>query len=141
MSAQSQILHANAVVVQGRGLLIKGASGKGKSGLSLQLMALGAQLVADDRTVLELQGGQVWMSAPEPIRGLIEARGIGILSAQPALRARLSAVLDLDHDETDRLPPKREISLLGCRFPLFFRVSTPYFQASLIQYLKGGRRE
>ena len=34
----------------GRGLLILGPSGAGKSALALQLIALGARLVADDRT-------------------------------------------------------------------------------------------
>lgn len=141
MSAQPHILHANAVVFQGQGVLIKGASGQGKSGLSLQLMALGAQLVADDRTILEHSDGAVWMSAPTSLHGLIEARGVGILSAEAALRARLCAVVDLDRDEKDRLPDRREISVIGCRFPLFFNVPTPYFAASLVQYLKGGRRE
>lgn len=141
MSTQPLILHANAVVFQGQGVLIKGDSGRGKSGLSLQLMALGAQLVADDRTVLETRNGTVVMSAPKSIHGLIEARGIGILSADAVDQAILCAVVDLDQEETERLPPVREISVSGHRFPLFFHVPTPYFPASLIQYLKGGRRE
>lgn len=134
-------LHANSIVVQGRGLLIKGASGSGKSGLTLSLLALGAQLVADDRTQLWREGSDVWMSAPKVISGLIEARGIGILNAPVAARARLHAVLDLDVTEPDRLPPRRETTVLGQNFPLIWHVASPHFAASLVQYLKGGRRE
>ena len=50
------ILHATCVAVDGRGLLILGPSGSGKSALALQLIALGAQLVADDRTRVSRRG-------------------------------------------------------------------------------------
>ena len=50
------IVHASAVSLGGRGVLILGRSGAGKSGLALRLIALGAQLVSDDRVVLEPHG-------------------------------------------------------------------------------------
>ena len=50
------IVHASCVARDGRAVLIRGASGSGKSGLALQLMALGAGLVADDRTRLWREG-------------------------------------------------------------------------------------
>ncbi len=53
------------------------------------------------------------MSVPDSLSGLVEARGVGILSAKPAGRARLCAVLDLDREETSRLPPERKIDMLG----------------------------
>ncbi len=133
-------LHASAVAVQGQGLLIKGASGSGKSSLSLAMMALGASLVSDDRTNLICDGNAVLMTAPDSIAGLIEARGVGLLRAEFTAQAPLSAVVDLDHMECDRLPPEREISILGYSVPLLFNVSSPYFPASLVQFLKGGRR-
>ena len=40
-------------------MLIRGASGTGKSALGLELLALGLRLVADDRTELALEGGRV----------------------------------------------------------------------------------
>lgn len=133
-------LHACAVVVQGRGLLITGGSGSGKSGLALAMMGLGAQLVSDDRTILIRVDDGVMLSAPDTISGLIEARGIGLLQAEFAAQARLSAVVDLDHNERERLPPQRTVSILGYSIPLLFSVSSPYFAAGLVQFLKGGRR-
>ena len=52
------ILHATCIAWQGRGVLIRGPSGSGKSALALGLMAHGAVLVADDRVKLSLQNGQ-----------------------------------------------------------------------------------
>jgi len=49
-AARSEIRHATTVAVAGRGLMIEGPSGSGKSALALELMAFGAELVADDRT-------------------------------------------------------------------------------------------
>ncbi|EPX82240.1 HPr kinase/phosphorylase [Salipiger mucosus] len=134
-------LHATAVAVDGRGLLIRGASGSGKSGLALEMMARGAQLVSDDRVILRAAGDALWLTAPKPLRGMIEARGIGLLGADCTDRARLCAVLDLDREEEARLPQRREIMLQGHRIPLLHKSAHPYFAASLVQYLKGGRRE
>lgn len=120
--------------------MILGPSGAGKSALALQLMALGAQLVADDRTVLHQDGPDIWASSPDSIRGMIEARGIGILTAQPCTRARVHLVVDLARSETDRLPPLRHYSLFDQQRPLLYRVAAAHFPAAIIQFLKGGRQ-
>ncbi|MEF9600929.1 HPr kinase/phosphatase C-terminal domain-containing protein, partial [Paracoccus sp. PXZ] len=73
------ILHASCIAHRGRGLLILGPSGAGKSTLALEMMAFGATLVADDRTILRREGGRIVADAPDSIRGRIEARGVGIL--------------------------------------------------------------
>ena len=44
-SDASEILHATAVAVTGRGLLIRGASGSGKSALALEMMARGVGIL------------------------------------------------------------------------------------------------
>ncbi len=64
--------HASCVAYGGRGVLILGASGRGKSALALRLMALGAVLVADDRTDLCREGDSVMARAPDAIKGMIE---------------------------------------------------------------------
>lgn len=135
------MIHASAVAVDGRGLLITGASGSGKSSLALEMMALGADLVADDRVEVRRhpEGGLI-LSAPETIRGLIEARGLGLLRA-PVVMARAMAVIDLDQKETARLPKRREIVIAGEVLPLLAGVESRAIASMLVLYLKGDRAE
>lgn len=137
------ILHASCVAFDQRGVLILGASGRGKSGLALCLMGYGAGLVADDRTCLYLEDGdggpRVVADAPPILRGLIEARGVGILKADPVGPASVALVVDLDQVEDNRLPPLRSINLLGQDLPFIHMVDSPAFPAAILQYLKGGR--
>ena len=131
------ILHASCVAVGRRGLLIMGASGSGKSALALQLMALGADLVADDRTVLCQRGEGLSARAPDAIAGMIEARFVGLLRAAVTTAAPVAAV-DLDRAETTRLPPSRTCDVMGVRLPLFLRVDGPHFAAAMLQFLRAG---
>lgn len=138
--ASQSVIHASCVAVGGAGLLISGPSGSGKSSLSLELMAHGAALVSDDRTRLEARGGVLLASAPRQIAGLIEARGLGLLSADTRKNVPVRALIDLGTTETERLPPHRTTSLLGLSVVLLHKVESPYFAAALLQYLKGDRR-
>jgi HPr kinase/phosphorylase len=134
------ILHATAVAADGRGLLITGASGAGKSSLALALIGLGAQLVSDDRTLLERAGDAVLLGCPVPdLRGVIEVRGMGLLRAPVAAQAGLALVVDLDSDETQRLPPTRTIELLGRDFPLVRSLNHAHFPVALMLQLRHGR--
>lgn len=132
------LLHATSVSFSGRALLILGPSGSGKSGLALELMALGAALIADDRTEITLRDGHPVAGCPDPIRGRIEARGIGLLAAEPAPPAPVALAVDLGRSETERLPPPRTVELLGEKVPLLHKVETRHFPAALMQYLRGG---
>ena len=38
-------IHATTVAIDGRGVMIRGGSGQGKSALALQMIAMGAELV------------------------------------------------------------------------------------------------
>ncbi|WP_299750013.1 HPr kinase/phosphatase C-terminal domain-containing protein [uncultured Tateyamaria sp.] len=136
---QSMRLHASAVTAYGRGVLIIGASGSGKSGLALQLMALGATLVSDDQTMLSGVDNVVHMSAPESIAGLIEARGIGIIRTDNT-SARLYLVIDMDRAETKRLPDAHTKTILGQTLPCLHKVDSPAWPSAIMQYLKGGLR-
>ena len=135
-------LHASTVAVAGRGLLILGPSGAGKSALALQLMALGAELVADDRTILgpSADGGLV-ATCPPAIRGMIEARGIGLLRAITRDAVPLAAAVDLGESEPRRLPEPRRITFLGCSLPLLFKAESGYFAAAVLHYMKEGLAE
>lgn len=139
--AQEEVnLHASCVALDSEsGLLIIGPSGSGKSTLSLTMMALGATLVSDDRTLLTRDGADLMATAPGTLTGMIEARGVGILTAECLTHTRLRAVVDMAQVETERLPPRREKALIGVSIPLFYRVDGPQFAPALIQWLKGGR--
>lgn len=135
------IVHGSCVALEGHGVLIAGASGRGKSALALQLMALGAGLVADDRTCLWAGDGGVMADAPDTLRGRIEARGVGILNASAVGPVPLALWVDLDTDERDRLPPFRKRDVLGFAVPLLHTPSGPHFAAAILQYLRAGRSD
>lgn len=110
--------HASAVAVEGRACLITGNSGEGKSTLALEMIALGATLIADDRVGIRRAGDQLLLSAPETIFGLIEARGAGILRLPALAEAPLSLVVDLDRDSGMRLPSPATMRMLGVDIPV-----------------------
>ncbi|MFD1509564.1 HPr kinase/phosphorylase [Lacimonas salitolerans] len=133
------LLHASTVAMAGRAVLITGCSGAGKSALALQLLALGAVLVADDITHLWRAGHNLMADAPDTIRGRIEARGVGILNAQPHGPAPVTLCIDLDTPETDRLPPHRQQVLLGHDLPILHNPAMGCLPSAIAQYLKAGR--
>ncbi len=134
------VIHATCVAIAKRGLLIIGPSASGKSTLGLALMALGAKLVADDRTVLANKSGRLIAKCPPPIRGLIEARGLGLLRAQTLASASVVLVVDLGQTETDRLPPHRNTSLCDITCDLVLGQQSPHFPSLLMAYMMGGRQ-
>jgi HPr kinase/phosphorylase len=111
-------IHASCVAAGGRGLLILGRPGAGKSALALELVALGALLVADDRVALRRAGDVLVATAPPRLRGLVEARGVGVLRLPHAAEAALALAIDLDATERARIPPRRSMGLLGVAIPL-----------------------
>jgi HPr kinase/phosphorylase len=134
-------LHASCVAYGPAGLLILGPSGSGKSSLALRLMALGAGLVADDQVCIRRDpSGALIATAPSALKGLIEARGVGLLDAENVAATSLSLIADMGTVETDRLPPRRFRSILGRDLPLVHKSETETFPAALLQYLKGARR-
>ena len=119
----SPTIHATAVLLNGKGVLIRGASGSGKSRLALALLdAAGCQaspdagehttspnaLIGDDWLVLSHDETQVLVSPGPNLAGLIEVRGIGLLGLPWRDRAVLHLLVDLRHvDEIERLPEVR----------------------------------
>ncbi|OYW58238.1 MAG: serine kinase [Rhodobacterales bacterium 12-65-15] len=133
-------LYASCVAVGGRGLLILGPSGSGKSGLALALIALGADLVADDQTLLRVEDGALIATCPKPLAGMIEARGVGLLAAPTAASARIALAVDLGQSEDQRLPPRRTVTIRGVAVDLVLRTGFDHFPAALMLYLAQGRR-
>jgi len=140
VTAESQILHGSCVAVEGRGLLILGPSGAGKSSLALRLLSLGAGLVADDRASLAIEKGRLIARCPAPISGLIEARGLGLLRCPAVDHAEVTLVADLGQTETERLPPPRHVTILGCRVSLALHPQNDHLPDALMLYLRFGRQ-
>ncbi|NVN85958.1 MAG: serine kinase [Rhodopseudomonas sp.] len=107
----STSVHAAAVLVGNRAVLIRGASGSGKSRLAFELILAGragqiptATLVGDDRVTLERRQGELLVRPVPELAGLIEIRGLGIRHCDFAAEAAVGLVVDLAADDGDRLP-------------------------------------
>lgn len=115
----SRLHHASCVEFEGIGLLLRGASGSGKSDLALRLIDAGATLVADDQVDLESKGARLIARPPEALAGLLEIRGLGIVALAHATEASISLVVELvSRAEVARLPPAADTALEGVTLPL-----------------------
>jgi len=117
---QAKTVHATCVLVGEAGILIRGASGAGKSALARELVALSrmggrfARLVSDDRTRVEARHGRVIASAVAAIAGRIEIRGLGLVETLFESRAVVRLAIDLSSDELPRLPAPGDATAALC---------------------------
>ena len=128
-------VHGTAVSIDGKGLLILGQSGSGKSQLALALITHGAKLISDDQVILINTESEIILSAPKSISGKIEARFVGILK-MPVLIAPLYLVIDLDQKELDRLPKKKFVTYFDKKIPALNANGIKKLEYSLIPLLK-----
>lgn len=97
-------------------MLLRGAPGAGKSDLALRLIEVGARLVADDQVALTGSGGAVLAAPPARIAGLLEVRGIGIVSMEYAAPCPVDLVVDLVAPEAvERMPATATVDVSGHR--------------------------
>ena len=141
MSNGSVTLHATCVAVAGAGVLITGPSGSGKSALALQLMALGGVLVADDRTILHREGRKLVAVPPVSIAGMIEARGVGILTVDYLDKVEVALSIDMATLERERLPQRHGATVLDIELACLHKVDAPYFPAAIHAYVCAIRKE
>jgi len=111
MAQRATTVHASAVLVGARAVLIRGPSGAGKSRLALALIEAArtgtlrfARLVGDDRVHLEPANGRLLVRPAEPLAGLIEIRGVGIRQIDHEPSAVVGLVVDLAAADAERLP-------------------------------------
>jgi HPr kinase/phosphorylase len=105
-------VHASAVLVGERAVLIRGPSGSGKSRLAFDLILAGrcgqlppAVLVGDDRVHLDTVREELWVRPAHGLAGLIEVRGLGIRRCDFTPEAIVGLVVDLAAHDGERLPP------------------------------------
>jgi HPr kinase/phosphorylase len=110
-------VHASAVLVGNRAVLIRGPSGSGKSRLAFDLILAGragqiapAMLVGDDRVHLGVSAGQLIVRPAPALAGLIEIRGLGIRRCDFAKEAIVGLLVDLDAADAARLPPPQALT-------------------------------
>jgi serine kinase of HPr protein (carbohydrate metabolism regulator) len=110
MTAQVTV-HASAVLVGDRAVLIRGPSGSGKSRLAFDLILAGragqipaVTLVGDDRVYLQVVQGQLVVRPARELAGLIEIRGLGIRRCDFAEQAAIGLVVDLSAADGERAP-------------------------------------
>jgi len=134
VSAERLLLHATAIAIDGRAVLLRGASGSGKSDLALRLIDAGARLIADDQSELHRHGDAIIARAPVTIAGLVEVRGIGIFRLDALAEAPVALIVDLVPSETlERLPVRRTETILGLTLPL---IALAPFEASAAAKLR-----
>ncbi len=108
----SETIHASAVAISGRAVLIAGRSGKGKSDLALRLIDRGARLISDDYTIVRRLDGRLVATAPPNIVGKIEVRGVGLIELPHEADVPVGLFIDLDRD-AERLPEAGETRMLA----------------------------
>jgi HPr kinase/phosphorylase len=129
VAPSTRLAHGTCLEIGGCGVLILGPSGSGKSDLALRLIdqpgrgtgleTLTARLVADDQVAITRRGETLFAAAPARLAGLIEVRGLGIVTADHAPEAELMLAVRLaDAPDIERLPEQGEsLILLGVALP------------------------
>ena len=110
------VRQAGCVAIGGRGLLIEGPPGAGKSTLALALIDRGAVLVGDDGVTLSVRDGVLWAAPPPNTAGLIEVRNVGLVEFPPS-EAPVSLLLRLDPDAPRLADRAGETTIAGVAVP------------------------
>jgi len=100
-------LHGVFLCIFGKGVLLTGNSGCGKSECALHLLDRAHQLIADDLPEFTLQENVVVGRCPAPLKQLLEIRGLGILDVQQWYgehatlpEHRLDLIIELTQNQT-----------------------------------------
>ena len=128
--APTDNLYGVMMNIFGKGVMVTGKSGIGKSELALDLISRGHMLVADDRVDVARVHNDILCQAPRLLKKMLEIRGLGIVDVTKLFGANaylnkcnLDFIIKLVKlDETvnkDRLNPVNEtIDVLGLEVPM-----------------------
>ena len=120
-------IHATAISIGGKGVLLIGASGSGKSDLAMRLIDRGAVLVSDDRVLIERRNGQVILQTAPNIANMIEVRGVGIVHMPSVTGIALALVVQLSADVPRFVEALPACDIVGLSVPC---IAVAAFEAS-----------
>lgn len=109
--------NASCVAIGGRGVLILGEPGCGKSSLALALIDRGAVLIGDDGVAIAVEGDRLVASPPPNIEGLAEVRNVGLIRL-PTTTAPLALAVRLTRDTARHPDGAGVFDVLGMTLPL-----------------------
>ena len=113
--APETLIHGVFLNIYGKGVVIRGDSGIGKSEIALELVKRGHLLIADDAVELYHIGQNIVGKAPTVLKNLLEIRGIGVIDVSKMFG--VASVLEKDNVDLiiqlDRWLPSREYTRIG----------------------------
>ena len=112
--------HASCVEFEGKGVVIFGPSGSGKSDLALRLIDAGGKLVSDDYVEIASEGDVLYAHPAPNIAGMIEVRGVGLMKLSYKKSSVLSLALELVPERAiERLPEAKIFNENDAEIPLY----------------------
>lgn len=113
--------HASSVEFEGKGIIIFGDSGSGKSDLALRLIDAGGKLISDDYVSVIAKDNILYAQTAPNIEGLIEVRGVGLVTTPFKKSMTLDLALELKPmGKIERLPEDSFFEEAGCKIPLYY---------------------
>lgn len=115
-----ELLHASCIADRFGAVLLCGPSGSGKSDLALRLIDQGAILLSDDYVELSKEGDILIARPPDRLAGLLEVRGIGLVTLPYLTKAQVRLAINLvPADEVERLPEQNSVVIEGIAIPAY----------------------
>ena len=139
------LVHGTCIDLDGAGVLLRGPPGSGKSDLALRMIHGGARLVADDQVDVAAHDGVLVARSPAALAGLLEIRGVGLVTFDALPSTALAMAVELCDDEgVERMPEPEHVRLQGIALPLFrlcaLSASAPAELAAALDVVLGARR-
>ncbi|USG61338.1 HPr kinase/phosphatase C-terminal domain-containing protein [Sneathiella marina] len=138
-------VHGTSVDIEGKGVLLRGLPGSGKSDLALRLIEGGANLISDDYTEIHVFEKSALLGAPPTIQGKIEVRGIGLVEMPFVDNIPLQLIFDLvPYEQIERMPADEFYTIENLEIPV--RYIDPFMASAAakvriaigLEYLKTG---
>jgi hypothetical protein len=138
-------IHASAVLTGSKAVLIRGASGAGKSAIAWRLIEAGrqgtlpfARLIGDDRVELTAAHGRLLVRPAQSLAGLLEIRGLGIQRLDYEPVAVVGFVLDLGAPGPERLPEPAdmETAVAGITLPRLAVAASDAALSAILAFLR-----